>query len=95
MNYPLMYIVVAVAWTVIETRLSLGRIEGDEKHWLNRALHHCRKWAKDKPLPISVGGRILACFVLAILAWIPVLFASAAWPVTVTLYILNHRNKEA
>lgn len=95
MSYPLLYVIAAVAWTVIETQLTLKRLEANEKHWLNRALKACRNWSKDKPLPVSVGARILACFVLSIVAWIPVLLTSAAWPVTVTIYILNNRTKEA
>ncbi|EOH1034848.1 hypothetical protein ACLMYS_003821 [Salmonella enterica] len=94
MNWPLMYMCPAVAWTVIETQLSIGRIEDDEKHWLNRTMKRIREWSKKRSTPVSVGGRILACFFLAIAAWIPVLLVSAVWPVTVLIYIFRNLRKE-
>ncbi|EIP9221046.1 hypothetical protein LT875_002493 [Salmonella enterica] len=95
LNYIGLYIACAVAWTVIETQLSIQRMENDQNHWLQRAMKRCRKWADRQYPPISVGGRILACFFLAIAAWIPVLLVSACWPVTVTIYVLcNFRDKD-
>ncbi|EPT1451888.1 hypothetical protein ACVOZ6_003476 [Escherichia coli] len=97
MNLPLimMYVACAVAWTFIETQLTIMRLESEPTHWLRRAMVSCRSWASRQCLPISVGARILAAFGLAIVAWIPVLLASACWPVTVTIYVLcNLRDKD-
>ncbi|ENE5752142.1 hypothetical protein ACFLMW_003790 [Salmonella enterica] len=94
MNIALMYMCPAVAWTVIETSLSIERIENDERHWLNRTMKRIRNWSKHQSKPVSVGGRILACFFLAILAWIPVLLVSFVWPVTVLLYVIAQLRKE-
>lgn len=94
MNYPLAYVCAAVAWTVVETQLSLSRIEGDDKHWLNRAMDKIRTWTTKQSLPVSVGVRMLGCVVLAILAWIPVLIVSFVWPVTIPIYAyLNYRKE--
>ncbi|EIW6162767.1 hypothetical protein MF451_003764 [Salmonella enterica subsp. enterica serovar Saintpaul] len=94
MNWPLMYLCPAVAWTVIETQLSIDRIENDERHWLNRTMKRIRAWSRNRSMPISVGGRILACFFLAIFAWIPVLLVSFIWPVTVSIYVFCNLRKE-
>lgn len=95
LSYTGLYAACAVAWMVVETQLTLQRMENDEKHWLQRAMKRCRKWANRQSTPVSVGGRILACFFLAIAAWIPVLLVSACWPVTVIIYILcNLRDKD-
>ncbi|EKK6596332.1 hypothetical protein POJ32_004224 [Salmonella enterica] len=90
-----MYLACAAAWTVIETQLSIARIDDNENHWLQRAMRRVRDWTKKRSTPVSVGTRMIACFVLALAAWIPVLLVSAFWPVTVTCYVLcNLRDKD-
>ncbi|ENQ1546077.1 hypothetical protein ACEOHC_003889 [Salmonella enterica] len=94
-SYPGLYIACAVAWTVIETQLTLQQMENDKNHWMQRAMRACRKWADRQHPSISVGGRILAAFGLSIVGMVPIFFLSAIWPVTVTIYVLcNFRDKD-
>lgn len=91
--WPLMYVCCAIAWTFIETNHVLERLEGNSKHWINRSMTAIRSWAKTQPQAISVGGRILASFVLSILAWLPVLLVSAIWPAALIIYVLSNITK--
>ena len=95
LNITMIYLACAVAWTVIETNLTLARLENDDKHWLTRAMRMVRDWAKKQNTAISVSSRVLACFILALAAWIPILLASALWPATVLIYVIaNYRNED-
>ncbi|EDL8063725.1 hypothetical protein CTA21_16365 [Salmonella enterica] len=89
LNYPTLYVALALGWMTIETNLSIARIEANDKHWVSRSMRWLRDWGKRHSRPVSVGGRVLAAFGLAILAWIPILLASFCWPVTVTIYVLS------
>lgn len=94
MNISMMYVAAAVAWTVIETSLTIARIEDDESHWLKRAMRRIREWSMKQSMPVSIGFRIFAGVALAIIAYIPVLIDSALWPVTVSLYVYINCRKE-
>ncbi|EBA6160015.1 hypothetical protein H8U31_001369 [Salmonella enterica] len=90
-----MYAACAVAWSFIETNLEIARLDRNDKHWLNRAIRAVRDWSKNQSPAVSVGARMLCCFGLAILAWIPVLIYSAVWPLTVLIYVVvNARGDE-
>ena len=77
-----------IALTCIETNLTLKELEANKQHWLNRALTKTRRYAKAQGPTLSVAIRLFACLGLTLAAWVPVLMASAFWPVTVTLYVL-------
>ncbi|EAM1616276.1 hypothetical protein EU642_21815 [Salmonella enterica] len=87
-QYIDLYIALTCGWLCIETNLTLKRLESDKTHWLNRALKRTRRYAQGKPMTVSVGSRVFACFGLTLLAWVPVLLASVLWPVTVPIYVM-------
>ncbi|EKK5568032.1 hypothetical protein PN823_004452 [Enterobacter hormaechei] len=88
------YAAFALAWTVLETRFSIERIETNQKHWLNRAMSRVRLWANHQPLSVSVAVRIVACVVLSVMAWIPVLLISAIWPGALVIYVFQNFNED-
>ncbi|EDY2029988.1 hypothetical protein GTB64_004430 [Salmonella enterica] len=90
-----LYVACAAAWTVVETQLSVQRMEDDPDHWLQKAMRAVRDWTAKKSAPVSIGVRMIACFGLAIAAWVPVLLVSICWPVTVFCYVVcNWRDKD-
>lgn len=81
------YAACACAWTFIESRILLERMESDRKHPVNKAIAWVRKRTDHRNVVERTALKLLACLLMCVTTLAACMASGAAWVVTMPVYV--------